>query len=134
MTTLGGLAYNLRREGKNLQQKGAQLVQEIVVTVAHTVIDATPVDTGQARNGWITTLDEPSSAIVTVTDDPSGSYAKASAYRAVAGYTGDKSVYISNNQPYIARLNSGYSAQAPANFVEAAIEKGRAIARRGFKG
>ena len=34
----------------------------------------------------------------------------------------DDTVYISNNLPYIQRLNDGYSQQAPENFVESAVQ------------
>ncbi len=30
-------------------------------------------------------------------------------------------VFVQNNQPYIGRLNDGYSEKAPANFVEASM-------------
>ena len=40
----------------------------------------------------------------------------------VEGYKLGDELHVSNNQPYIRRLNAGYSAQAPAAFVEATVE------------
>ncbi len=41
-------------------------------------------------------------------------------------------IYITNNLPYIRRLNDGYSKQAPAGFVERAVLIGRKM-RKNFK-
>ena len=35
----------------------------------------------------------------------------------------DNVAYITNNVPYINKLNDGHSSQAPAHFVEAAIDQ-----------
>jgi len=34
-----------------------------------------------------------------------------------------KKIFITNNLPYAKRLNEGWSTQAPANFVQAAIRR-----------
>jgi hypothetical protein len=39
-------------------------------------------------------------------------------------------VYISNNLPYIDRLNKGHSKQAPAGFIESAINAGLTAIRK----
>lgn len=40
----------------------------------------------------------------------------------VEGFKLGQELHISNDQPYIRRLNAGSSAQAPAGFVEATVE------------
>lgn len=83
----------------------------------------TPVDTGWARANWIPQIGKPADAAVG--DNESVGVAQAAQsqgegqlafYRLNSG-----SVYITNNVPYIMRLNDGYSKQAPSGFVQAAI-------------
>lgn len=83
----------------------------------------TPVDTGWARSNWIPNIGEPIEA-------PVGSRSNVNtapqnqALGQVANYSLNKGrVYISNNVPYILRLNEGYSKQAPAGFVQRAVAK-----------
>lgn len=85
----------------------------------------TPVDTGWARANWLASVTQP---ITEPAGDPENVSAaesekeaglgKVLAYRLSAG-----SVFISNNVPYITRLNDGYSQQAPAGFVQRAIQE-----------
>lgn len=85
----------------------------------------TPVDTGWARANWL-------SSVTKSINKPEGSPENVSAaetakqagllglltYRLKAG-----PVFISNNVPYILRLNDGHSKQAPAGFVQRAIQE-----------
>lgn len=84
----------------------------------------TPVDTGWARANWIPSIGgEPAS-------EPTGSKTSVgSAEAALQGGLGsvlgyklfNGPVFITNNVPYIIRLNDGSSGQAPRGFVQAAI-------------
>jgi hypothetical protein len=89
----------------------------------------TPVDTGWARANWFVGIGRPSTRDGNFLDPDSGDVAEANsaaetglgsvlAYTLAAG-----SVYITNNVPYILRLNDGYSQQAPAGFVQRAIQE-----------
>lgn len=53
----------------------------------------TPVDTGQARNGWQLDTSDKLNPVIT------------------------------NSVPYINRLNDGHSKQSPAGFIEAIVDK-----------
>lgn len=76
----------------------------------------TPVDTGHARANWVPSLVDP------FRDEVEGESAHESGVAAVIGYKlGDGPAWVSNNVPYILRLNDGWSAQQPAGFVERAI-------------
>lgn len=91
----------------------------------------TPVDTGWARANWIPSVSAPASAL----RDPGSrdaraasvggaSSAQAAGQADVLGYKLSRGpVYVSNNVPYIVRLNEGSSRQAPKGFVQAAIAK-----------
>ena len=92
---------------------------------------STPVDTGRARFGYFCTVRSPSSSVPAAAPGGwKGESKGGTAYYAVPdiavriGEMGDFTVsdtlYITNNVPYIKRLNDGSSKQQPARFVERA--------------
>lgn len=85
----------------------------------------TPVDTGRARANWGLDINIIDVSIV----EP----ASPKGFDAVARYKLSDVINISNNLPYIRRLNEGYSGQAPAGFVEDAIIQARGQTGRKFK-
>lgn len=91
----------------------------------------TPVDTGHARANWI-----PSVGVANTTEAPGNSNA---AYQAgvaqVASYKlGQGALWVSNVVSYITRLNYGSSTQAPALFVEAAIDRALTTIQQRYAG
>ena len=96
------------------------------------VVLGTPVDKGRARSNWIVSLGAPSRSTVdpyvpgkggsTAGDNANAALAQGAAV--IGGYSGliHGSIVISNNLPYIGRLNAGSSKQAPAGFVEKAVQ------------
>lgn len=102
-----------------------KIVRKAALAADQAVVTATPVDTGRARSNWIVSLNSPA----TTTKPTTGAGAANDAITQGAGEIGrfaetDSAIYITNNLPYIQRLNDGYSKQAPANFVQQAIERG----------
>jgi hypothetical protein len=100
------------------------------LAVDQTVVMATPVDTGRARSNWRVSTEPSSEVYEAFSPGESGSTggensqaAIAQGQEAIAAATGD-TLYISNNLPYIQPLNDGHSAQAPAGFVEQAVQAG----------
>jgi hypothetical protein len=98
-----------------------ELLKKAAKVINQTVILATPVDTGRARSNWLVSIDQPrKETIETLGKDPSAAISEGN--QVINGYKKEnKAIYISNNLPYIGRLNEGYSAQAPAAFVEQAV-------------
>ena len=88
------------------------------------VVPATPRASGRAQGNWRTSLRVPAVGIIGRT---SGSAAIAAGKRTVLAAKRQfkkgrrPSIWIVNNLPYIGRLNSGSSEQAPAFFVEVAF-------------
>lgn len=85
----------------------------------------TPVDTGWARANWLASVAQPITepsgtpeSVATAEGDQQAGLGKVLAYRLTAG-----PVFISNNVPYITRLNDGHSAQASPGFVQRAIQE-----------
>lgn len=96
-----------------------------------TVVLSTPVDTGRARSNWIVTNGEPNDGTIEpyapTTQGGLGETANANAALAqgrdeIGRSKPEQDICITNNLEYIEPLNRGHSAQAPAMFVEEAIQ------------
>ena len=113
---LGSLATRVARNADRTVRKAALAADQAVVT-------GTPVDTGRARANWIAALNAAEEA---TSDSTDASKALQQAASVIAGYDGDRDVeiHITNNLPYIQKLNEGSSAQAPAGFVRLAVKRG----------
>lgn len=95
----------------------------------------TPVDTSKALSNWLVTLDAPADQRI----EPHypgnfGSTFRTSAAETIniakmilRGKKPGQAIFITNNLPYIKKLNDGSSTQAPAGFVERAILIGRKV-------
>lgn len=114
--------------GKRIEQNADALTRKVALAVDAAVVIATPVDTGRARANWQVNLGQPVSG-TREASDKSGQAAIAEGQATIAQYKGDSSIHITNNLPYIGRLNDGWSAQAPAGFVEKAVLIGVAAAQ-----
>lgn len=79
--------------------------------------ESTPIDTGWARSNWQMAVGTPATGVVGSPGSP-GSPPLVTSYR-----LGQGPINITNNVPYIQVLNDGHSQQAPAGFVEAAIDR-----------
>ena len=82
----------------------------------------TPVDTGRARGNWFVSLDRPNR---TVDDFRKARQAITDGIATINDVVNGKfrTIVLSNNLPYIERLNDGYSTQAPKKFVENEIDR-----------
>lgn len=113
-------ARRMRQIGREIEPAVGGEVNRAAGLILATVVPATPVDTGRARGNWQVGVG------YSVTNeinrlDKTGQTAINQGRAAIAGRPPGMSIYISNNVPYIGRLNEGYSAQAPAGFVEMAV-------------
>jgi len=132
------LANDLEKKADKIDGNASLAAVNVALAIVGDLAYSTPVDTSQAISSWITTLDTPA-------DFKQGPYYPGeggSTYRASAAETINQAkaalankkpgqtIYITNNQPYIKRLNEGYSAQEPAGFVERAILIGRRVLQK----
>lgn len=115
---------------KGLTDLTEQVVTKITLDVSANLIETTPVDTGWARANWAPAIGTPNIEDLRgiVPDARDAASAGAQQQQALATVaTGYKlsmgKVFVTNNVPYISRLNDGSSAQAPAGFVQRAIHK-----------
>ena len=101
-----------------LEKRTTDLMRMATIEFYRQITISTPVDTGRARAGWLITVNAPSTEIV-----PEGQYTYSAIPPDVPAVTINDRYFITNNTPYIGKLNNGYSRQAPARFVELAAAR-----------
>lgn len=112
----------IKRFAAQTKDKETLVIRKIAIECFKRIILGTPVDEGLARGNWQASTGSPVSGIINRLD-PTGAIAIAAMVSEVAGWTpkDDLPAFITNNLPYIQRLNEGWSKQAPAHFVEQVI-------------
>ncbi len=132
----GDFVRRINVHADNVPREVSKVMKKAALAVDQTVVMATPVDTGRARSNWIVSLGEPVDVIrrpyapLPEGQDPSKigetgnaqgaiNQAKAEIERHKTG-----AICVTNNLPYIGRLNEGHSSQAGAMFVEEAVQAG----------
>ncbi len=127
---------NMKTLANRIADNADRLVRKTALAVDGTVVLATPVDTGRARSNWQVELNAPAEGTIEpYSEGKEGSTAGANSRAAIdqgkktiadykGGEGGSREIHITNNLPYIGRLNEGSSAQAPSGFVERAVMVG----------
>lgn len=136
MATLKSLADRLFRVADSLDTELKAAKTEVATTLVRELVQRTPVDTSRALSNWQATTGTALGRIDPHVMGKGGSTQEASAAIAIAQATAairaaapEQVLAIFNALPYIQRLNEGYSDQAPAGFVEAAVMVARAVLR-----
>lgn len=113
-------ARRMRQIAREIEPAVGGAVNTAAGLILATVIPATPVDTGRARGNWQVSIGV---AIRSEIErlDKTGAGTLNQGRSQISMRPPGQTIYISNNVPYIGRLNEGYSAQAPAAFVEMAV-------------
>lgn len=127
------LANSLERKAKAIDEAASKTAVDTALAIVGDLAYKTPVDTSQALSNWIVTLDAASTQkIAPHYPGSQGSSQRASAAETINSARAvlknkkpGQPIFITNNLPYIRRLNDGYSGQAPAGFVERAVLIGR---------
>lgn len=115
----------IKRVAVNVPKNADEIVRKVALAADQTITMATPVDTGRARANWQVGIGVAPSGTVEYSGGAGGavSYAIGTATNVVTTYKGQPGgIWLVNNLPYIQRLNEGWSAQAPAKFVEQALD------------
>ena len=138
MGNMKDFSHKIKLRANTTQQEVDKIVRETALVIDREVVVSTPVDTGRARSNWIVNIKSPArktqGAYV-----PGGKGSTASANVQAALAQGEavvatrktgQDIYISNNLSYISDLNNGSSAQAPAQFIQMAIQAAVAFIRK----
>ena len=120
--------YGLNAFTRDLTSFGAGIEEEVSVVkrkaalrVLTGVTLATPVDTGRARGNWTVSVATPGS-ILSENKDRSGGATIARGSTVISRALPRDTIFITNRLPYVISLNDGSSRQAPAKFVERAVQ------------
>lgn len=102
-------------------------VIDLTLRIHGDLVQDTPVDTGWAQNNWLLSVGSPIEETVGTREAVDRSSVTAGVAMVLRYQLMQGVVYITNNVPYIQALNDGHSEQAPANFVQMAIQRNVAI-------
>lgn len=123
MADLKTFARRIRAIGRRVEENADAGAVQTALAVDQAVVVATPVDTGRARGNWQAQIGSPVRE-ETNTTDKGGQATIDRNEGIIRSRRGTSEIYISNNVPYIGRLNEGSSSQAPENFVQIAVQAG----------
>lgn len=98
------------------QNRVNQQVRAVTIGVFSSVIKMTPVKTGRAKGNWQCTIGSPADTQNWQSDSEGAMIAN------VPNEAGHK-VYLTNNLPYIQKLEYGHSTQAPSGMVRVSIDR-----------
>lgn len=110
---------------RDLKRAVGKIKGTAIIRATEMLYEATPKDTTNAANNWVPSIRNPSTATHGSKQSPSRSrqldgIAKIKAWM---NKPDNSTIYLTNNVPYIDRLNAGSSRQAPANFVESVVAR-----------
>lgn len=140
-----GFGADLDKASKGLIKYAEKWERGTVISLFSAVIQDTPVDSGRAKNNWFVTLTRPSVKVVKSTDkSPKGSISTQKSWQianTIASSSGDTGYFLTNNLPYIQKLefggygdgpktSGGYSKQAVGGMVRKNVARIEAISRK----
>jgi len=122
---------DLNKYAQQTESDIGEAKQAIVFSIFGQVIKRTPVDTGRAKNNWTVTENKPAVGVNSnESRAPIGSLSSRS-LQELSKITDDLTLDIlTNNLPYIERLEFGSSSQAPAGMVRITVREFSAIAKK----
>lgn len=129
---------------KNLRKKTRDVGRAFIIEVDRKLAKATPVLFGVARANWLPSVDSPDNGKVnypnnytmTPSERKSGRVNPRVGTRARAGkyqFSAGTRFYLSNNLPYIRKLNEGGTKKVEPGFVENSIRAASNKIKRLYK-
>lgn len=131
MANLDAFIRRIDDLGELVFRESSEAVRTVALTLDQLLVLSTPVDTGRARSNWLVGINAPRRQEVDALDKSGQQPIQVAAGTIAEAKPGDD-VWLSNNLPYIIRLNDGSSPQASAGFVERAVEQSVDVIRGGF--
>jgi hypothetical protein len=119
MVGISQFSNKAKHYSKIIAKNADVVVKETALAVDRNLVLATPVDTGRARSNWVVSFSSPD---FDIQEPTSAEAAILQASLKINQRKENQDIYISNNVKYIGRLNEGYSAQAPALFVQISVQ------------
>lgn len=117
-----------------------RIVRGAALVLDTEVVTRTPVDTGRARSNWLVSIGQPIlQPIEPYAPGDAGSTAGVNVNmalqqgsEAIGRYriSNNLDIFVTNNVPYILRLDEGWSLQAPPDYVGSCVSVAQAWVRR----
>lgn len=123
MADLKTFKRRIQKHARNVESNSNKNIIRLAVIIDQVVTVGTPVDTGRARANWQATIGEETFDELDEVD-PSGAATIAKAQAVLESRKSEQTIHLTNNVKYVPRLNEGWSAQAPAGFVQEAVNVG----------
>lgn len=120
---MANVAKTIAQLRRDLNLKIRRIVLEVQATLVATPPVGTPRDTGHATSNWVPRLNTPYRGEGAPGADAAAQMVGVAKILTTKNFIG-KVVWISNNVPYIRKLNNGWSKQSPQNFVQRALQLG----------
>jgi len=138
MTTLLSLATRMRNLTGSLANEASRCAVETAIAIQKDLTLVTPVDTSTALSNWDITIESPANNFHEPyfigkkgsTKLRSASKAQQTGIEVLANKKAGQTIFITNNAPYIRKLNNGSSSQEPAGFVQRSVIIGKKVARK----
>lgn len=87
------------------------------------IVNRTPVDTGRARGNWQVTSGSPATGFDDDKKDDKGGATISDGFQKINNIPENEVVWITNNLPYINRLEEGWSGKSSEGMVKVSIEE-----------
>lgn len=103
---------------RKVQLAPARVAKRVAFDLFRRIVEKTPVDTGRARASWTISVNQADRTVA-----PAGQARYPKPKIGMLNVQPGDTIWISNNLPYITRLEDGHSQQAPAGMVKLSIEE-----------
>lgn len=116
-------ALDLKAFAEKAKGRMDTAVRKTVLELDARIVQRTPVDEGRAQNNWNIAADNPDASITEETEQSEQNIINEASREVQQMKAGGK-IFITNNLPYIVRLENGYSEeQAPNGMVAVTLNE-----------
>ena len=117
-----GFGDDVKRFAAKANLKTEKAVRGTSIKLFGAIIQSTPVLTGRARANWQLSGSKPATGTVT-TNDSTGTVTTNKITTGIASALDWSQFTLTNNLPYIVKLEYGYSEQAPTGMVRTNVAR-----------
>ena len=134
---MGSFEDQVKAHQIDTERKLDEVARRVVFEMFQRIVFKTPVDEGRARSNWQASIGSPETGTVEA-PDKSGNATIARAKAILASANAGDTIYLSNNLPYIRKLEEGgyadgpkivggFSRKAPTGMVALTVQEFAAI-------
>jgi hypothetical protein len=118
----GGFALDLAKFAEQATEAIDASLREIIIEIAGSLIQMSPVDTGRFRGNWQFNLMTPDNS-TSLNVDPTGAETLGRIVAEAGTFTAGQTAYITNSLPYAIPLEFGHSTQSPQGMVRVTLAR-----------